>query len=71
LGREFATPEEAMADEDRLPSIISTYQNDLVKMKRTGIFAGKEVDDDLIQGWKGAIAGYEKQWEEVQKQRSE
>ena len=69
LGMQFDTPREALEDENRLPSIIKTYEDDLVRMKETGRFAAKPVDDELMRNWVVAIAGYKEQWETVKEQR--
>jgi hypothetical protein len=63
LGGSFDTPKEAFDDEGRLPSIIATYEADLVKMETTGEFNGSTDDiEGWIDTWKDAIAIYKAKW---------
>ncbi len=70
LGMGFDTPELARADEDRLPRIIATHENDLVRMERGELFAGKPPTEEDKQLWRAAIADYKTKWAAVQTQRN-
>ncbi len=67
LGRSFDSVKHAVEDDKRLPSIISTYENDLARMNRGEKFAGKEPTEELKASWKNAIEGYKKAWAAAQK----
>jgi len=73
LGREYETPEEARADEDRLPSIIATYTRDLQRIQNGEMFAGKPGPhpQHLIDTFAESLADYEAKWVEVQAQREQ
>lgn len=73
LGNTFTTPEQAIADDDRLPRLIAAYESDLMRMETLEMFGGKprmpEELDELKSDWKAAIARYRKMWIEVQESR--
>ncbi len=75
LGRQFSTPEEAIADEDRLPRIIATYKGDLPKLVPGGGFGAKGLSaaeaDEARNSHLKMIATYEQLWAEVQAQRGQ
>ena len=73
LGREFADPWQAMADEDRLPSIIATYEHDLTRLVVGNEYGGKILTEEevaeMVPDYQRAVADYKAKWDEVQAQR--
>ncbi len=75
LGQEFASPEAAMADEDRLPRLIATYEQDLSRLVPGGEYGGKILidNDDLAEtrrGYQSELNRFKRKWAEVQAQRA-
>ena len=74
LGNGYSTPERAIADDDRLPRLISTYEGDLVQIETLGTFGGKKLMPlelaEMISDWKRIIADYKNKWARVQAQRA-
>lgn len=74
LGTTFDNLEDCLKDEDRLPSLIATYENDLARLVPGGEYAGKILidNDDLAEtrsGYQSALNRFKRKWAEVQAQR--
>ena len=75
LGREFDNPADAIADEDRLPSIIATYERDLAKQVVGGSYGkNKILTEEMVAEdrpmFQQALDDYKAKWAEVQAQRA-
>lgn len=61
LGNEFNTPEKAIADDDRIPEMISVYESDIKKYREF-----KNPPDEILEDismWENELADLKCKWE--------